>query len=61
MVMITRLTKQKGLDLVKAVFHEMMAEQIQMVVLGTGDLEFEEFFQRNGRSISRPSPGAYWF
>lgn len=44
-VMITRLTKQKGLDLVKAVFHEMMAEKIQMVVLGTGDLEFEWFFR----------------
>lgn len=45
-VMITRLTKQKGLDLVKAVFHEMMAEKIQMVVLGTGDPEFEGFFQQ---------------
>lgn len=43
--MITRLTSQKGLDLVKRVFHEMMAEQIQMVVLGTGDLEFEWFFR----------------
>jgi starch synthase len=45
LVMITRLTKQKGLDLVKAVFHEMMADGIQMVVLGTGDLEFESFFR----------------
>jgi starch synthase len=45
MVMISRLTKQKGLDLVKAVFHEMMAEEMQMVVLGTGDYEFEEFFR----------------
>lgn len=43
--MITRLTSQKGLDLVKRVFHDMMAEQIQMVVLGTGDLEFEWFFR----------------
>ncbi len=45
MAMITRLTKQKGLDLVKAVFHEIMAEKVQMVVLGTGDLEFESFFR----------------
>lgn len=45
MVMITRLTKQKGLELVKAVFHELMEEKIQMVVLGTGDFEFESFLR----------------
>lgn len=43
--MITRLTKQKGLELVRAVFHEMMREDIQMIVLGTGDPEFEHFFR----------------
>lgn len=45
MVMITRLTKQKGLDLVKGVFHEMMSDDIQFIVLGTGDPEFEHFFR----------------
>jgi starch synthase len=45
MVMITRLTKQKGLDLVKGVFHDLMAEKIQFVVLGSGDFEFETFFR----------------
>jgi starch synthase len=43
--MITRLTKQKGLELVKGVFHEIMATGIQLVVLGTGDQEFEQFFR----------------
>ncbi|WP_338449206.1 glycogen synthase GlgA [Niallia oryzisoli] len=43
--MITRLTKQKGLELVRAVFHEIMREDIQMIVLGTGDPEFEHFFR----------------
>jgi len=43
--MITRLTKQKGLELVQAVFHEILSENIQMVVLGTGDPEFEQFFR----------------
>jgi len=43
--MITRLTKQKGLDLVTGVFHEIMATGIQLVVLGTGDPEFEQFFR----------------
>jgi len=42
--MVTRLTKQKGLDLVKCVFREILAENVQFVVLGTGDLEFEHFF-----------------
>ena len=43
--MITRLTKQKGLELVQAVFHEIVSENIQMIVLGTGDPEFEQFFR----------------
>ncbi|PLS14965.1 glycogen synthase GlgA [Bacillus sp. M6-12] len=43
--MVTRLTKQKGLDLVQAVLHEIMEEDIQMIVLGTGDREFENFFR----------------
>jgi len=42
--MVTRLTKQKGLDLVKCVFREILAENVQFIVLGTGDLEFEHFF-----------------
>jgi starch synthase len=42
--MVTRLTKQKGLDLVKCVFHEILAENVQFIVLGTGDWEFEHFF-----------------
>lgn len=43
--MITRLTKQKGLELVREVFHDIMMENIQMIVLGTGDSEFEHFFR----------------
>jgi starch synthase len=43
--MVTRLTKQKGLDLVKCVFHELMQDDIQVLVLGTGDPEFEQFFR----------------
>ncbi|MBM7704805.1 glycogen synthase GlgA [Metabacillus iocasae] len=42
--MVTRLTAQKGLELVKHVFHEIMALNVQVIVLGTGDVEFEDFF-----------------
>jgi starch synthase len=45
MTMITRLTKQKGLELVRGEFHDMMREDIQLIVLGTGDPEFENFFR----------------
>ncbi|OCA90733.1 starch synthase [Bacillus sp. FJAT-27225] len=44
--MVTRLTKQKGLELVRGVFHEIMATGTQLIVLGTGDREFEYFFSQ---------------
>lgn len=44
--MVTRLTKQKGLDLVRRIMHELLEEQdIQLVVLGTGEREFEDYFR----------------
>src|SRR5690606_35966855 len=43
--MVTRLTKQKGLDLVTRVFHEIISEPVQMIILGTGDPRFENFFR----------------
>ncbi|WBL14243.1 glycogen synthase GlgA [Sutcliffiella sp. NC1] len=44
--MVSRLTKQKGLDLVKHVFHEVLEEDVQFIVLGTGEDEFEQFFRQ---------------
>ncbi|MGG1674802.1 glycogen synthase GlgA [Neobacillus sp. NRS-1170] len=46
MAMVTRLTAQKGLDLVLHVFHSMMEEDIQLIVLGSGDHHYEHFFSR---------------
>ncbi|AWC34348.1 glycogen synthase GlgA [Bacillus cytotoxicus] len=43
--MVTRLTKQKGLDLVRAVFQEIMQEDVQCIILGSGDSEYEQFFE----------------
>lgn len=44
--MVSRLTAQKGLDLVKYILDELMCtEDIAFVVLGTGDHDYEEFFR----------------
>ncbi len=42
--MVTRLVSHKGLDLVKAVFEDMLAKDVQFVILGSGEPEFEIFF-----------------
>ncbi len=41
---VTRLVKHKGIDLVKCVFEELLKADIQFVILGSGDWEFETFF-----------------
>ncbi|MGN9864101.1 glycogen synthase GlgA [Bacillus swezeyi] len=44
--MVTRLTKQKGIDLIKRVLHELLEEEeMQIIVLGTGETEFESYFR----------------
>lgn len=43
-VMITRLTHGKGIDLVLHVFEELMHENVQFVLLGTGDADYEQIF-----------------
>ena len=43
--LVSRLTDQKGLDLVNAVFEQMMDSNTQMVVLGTGDPRYENAFR----------------
>lgn len=42
--MISRLTSQKGFDLVERVFERLMDLELQMVVLGAGERRYEEFF-----------------
>lgn len=44
--MVSRLVSHKGLDLVKAVMEELIqTTDIQFVVLGSGDWQYEEFFK----------------
>ena len=43
--LISRLTDQKGLDLVNAIIPQIMDEHTQIVVLGTGDPQYENSFR----------------
>ncbi len=42
---ISRLTEQKGIDLMNGVIHDIMQTDIQLVVLGTGLFQYEEMFK----------------
>ena len=43
--MISRLVAHKGLDLVKGIVNELLCEDIQLVILGKGEAQYEEFFK----------------
>ena len=44
LAMITRLTAGKGIDLVLHIIEELLSENIQFILLGTGDKNYEEAF-----------------
>ncbi|MBR3839102.1 MAG: glycogen synthase GlgA [Clostridia bacterium] len=43
--MITRLVRQKGIDLVTCVMEDILKLDIQLVVLGMGDQDYQDFFE----------------
>ena len=43
--MVGRLTPQKGVDLVRCVLDELMYEDVRVIVLGSGDSEYEWFLR----------------
>jgi starch synthase len=43
---ISRLVAQKGFDLITWIIEELLKEEIQIVILGTGDDDYEEFFKK---------------
>ncbi|MBQ7548285.1 MAG: glycogen synthase GlgA [Clostridia bacterium] len=44
--MVTRLVSHKGLDLIKAILRELLSTaEMQLVILGSGDYEYESFFR----------------
>lgn len=50
--MISRLVSHKGLDLVTNVIEEVLQDDVQLVILGTGDYCYESFF----RDLARRYP-----
>lgn len=52
LVMISRLTEQKGVDLVAAVLDEMLAADIQLVILGKGDWKYETLLKNAEKRYS---------
>ena len=43
--MVTRLVEQKGLDLIAGVIHEILQMDLQLVILGTGESQYENLFR----------------
>ena len=43
--MVTRLTPQKGIDLLEPIMHELMEMDVQLVILGSGYADYENFLK----------------
>ena len=47
--MVSRLVEDKGLDLVTCIMDELIEEDIQLVIVGTGDWAYEDAFRNLAR------------
>lgn len=47
--MVSRLSSQKGIDILAGAFHNLMQKDIQLVVLGTGEARYQSIFTEFGR------------
>ncbi|MHA7962755.1 glycogen synthase GlgA [Paenibacillus sp. CAU 1782] len=55
---VSRLVEQKGFDLIAATLDELMQDDVQLVVLGTGEPQYEDlFWHAAGRY---PQKAAFW-
>lgn len=50
--MISRMSEQKGFDLIKGCINDLLREDVQLVFLGTGDSQYESFIR--DLTIKRP-------
>lgn len=44
--MVSRLTAQKGIDLLQEAMDKLLARRLQLVIIGTGESRYEQFFSR---------------
>ena len=44
-IMVTRLVGHKGVDLVQAVMDDLMSDDLQLVIIGTGERQYEDMFR----------------
>jgi len=51
--MVSRLTSQKGFDLVEKIFDQLMERNLQIAVLGSGQERYEEFFRRAAKRFPK--------
>ncbi len=49
--MVGRLAEQKGIDLVAAALHELLHHDLQLVLLGSGQRDYEDLFERTAREL----------
>ena len=42
--MVSRMTEQKGIDLVRAVLEEVLSENAAIVIVGSGEKQYEDYF-----------------
>lgn len=48
---ISRLAEQKGINLIQEMFSSLMKENVQFVLLGTGNKEYEKFFREKNKEF----------
>lgn len=54
--LVSRLTHQKGCDLIINILEDLLMEDVQVVILGTGDYMYEESFKKfQGRHLDKVS------
>ena len=51
--MVSRLTSQKGFDLVEKIFGQLIERDLQMAILGSGEERYEEFFRRVAKQFPK--------
>ncbi|MDR1496720.1 MAG: glycogen synthase GlgA [Clostridiales Family XIII bacterium] len=56
--MVTRLTSQKGLDLVREALEELLAGDVGFILVGSGEKEYEDFF--NYIATKYPGKSGIW-